>query len=115
MLLLQSPAAAAKRIATATAASVRASGRHRRPRFLLPQPHGLQQKAGNATVAGPRPLAPSTFSRYVSEPRCVRVVGAPLADGQSLLGVDRGPTFIRKHGLVERLVRAHPMDVWLAH
>jgi len=63
-------------------------------------------RRGIATVLGPRPLAPSTFSRYVNEPRCVRVVGAPLADGQPLLGVDRGPTFIRNHGLVERLVRA---------
>lgn len=61
--------------------------------------------AGNATVAGPRPLAPTTFSRYVSKPRRVQIVGAPLADGQPLLGVDRGPTFIRSHGLVQRLVR----------
>ena len=62
--------------------------------------------AGNATVTGPRPLAPTAFSRYVSEPRRVQSVGAPLADGQPLLGVDMGPTFIRTHGLVERLVRA---------
>ncbi|TFJ81342.1 hypothetical protein NSK_007303 [Nannochloropsis salina CCMP1776] len=61
-----------------------------------------------ATVSGPRPLPATLFSRYVVEPRKVTIVGAPLADGQPLLGVDRGPTFIRKRGLVQRLER----DAW---
>ena len=59
-------------------------------------------------MPGPRPLPPTTFSRYVTEPRKVAVIGAPLADGQPLLGVDRGPTFIRNHGLVRRLKQ----DAW---
>lgn len=67
-----------------------------------------QSKRSVATVPGPRPLPPTTFSRYVAEPRQVAVIGAPLADGQPLLGVDRGPTFIRNHGLVRRLKQ----DTW---
>lgn len=59
-------------------------------------------------MPGPRPLAPSIFSRYIPEPRKVGIVGAPLADGQPLLGVDRGPSYIRNHGLVTRLER----DAW---
>jgi hypothetical protein len=34
----------------------------------------------------------------------VGVLGAPLADGQPLLGVDLGPTHIRERGLAKRLV-----------
>ncbi|GAB5033585.1 arginase [Nannochloropsis oceanica] len=64
---------------------------------------------GLAMVSGPRPLPPTTFSHYVTEPREVAVIGAPLADGQPLLGVDRGPTFIRNRGLVRRLQQ----DAWV--
>lgn len=78
----------------------------RQQHLRLPTTRATFPTADNTTVTGPQPLAPTTFSRYVSEPRRVQIVGAPLADGQPLLGVDMGPTFIRTHGLVERLVRA---------
>lgn len=50
----------------------------------------------------PQPF--NAFSRFVTEPKRVRIVGAPLSHGQKLLGVDKGPASIRGHGLLERLV-----------
>ena len=45
----------------------------------------------------------ASFSRYIGHPRRCSIIGAPLADGQSLKGVELGPTAIRRAGLNERL------------
>jgi arginase len=54
----------------------------------------------------PAPLHRSVpFSQFIAEPRTVAILGAPLADGQPLAGVDLGPKYLRSAGLIERLAR----------
>jgi len=54
---------------------------------------------------------PLPFSRYISPDRHVGIVGAPFSGGQPLLGVDLGPRYIRKGGLIQRLEK----DSWRVH
>lgn len=58
------------------------------------------------------PAPPHTpFSRYLQPDRHCGIVGAPFAGGQPLAGVDLGPNFMRKGGLIERL----NADNWRIH
>lgn len=47
------------------------------------------------------------FNKFISTPKTVAIVGAPMSLGQPQLGVDQGPAFIRKGGLASRLKADH--------
>jgi len=42
-------------------------------------------------------------SWFLRDPPTVSIIGAPLRHGQPKAGVDEGPDYIRKHGLIEKL------------
>jgi len=66
------------------------------------------------------PFPRSDFSPFLHFPKTCSIIGAPLASGQPLVGVDLGPAVLRAGGLIERLEsddwRVHDYgDIWFNH